>query len=93
MPKWVQLGRRKSDIGLMIDFHKKRGLVRANTAWIAGYPLEMIPRGLNDSQTGMVLIHSKWNELYFLIERKDWSEDNYFAYAEKRFAELGVREP
>lgn len=93
MPPWVQLGRRHSDIGLMIDFHKERAIVRANTAWVQGTPLEIIPSGLNDFATGMVLINRKWNDLYFLIERNTWKEDDYFNYAEKRILELGIKKP
>lgn len=93
MPSWVQLGRRRSDIGLMIDFHKNRALVRANTMWIQGCPLEIIPEGPAGFQVGMVLINRKWHDLYFLIERKTWKEEDYFDYAEKRILELGIEMP
>lgn len=93
MPPWMQLGRRRSDIGLMIDFHKHRAIVRAHTAWIQGCPLELIPEGPSGFYTGMVLVSRKWNDLYFLIERKTWKEDDYFDYAEKRILELGIKKP
>lgn len=94
MPKWIQLGRRRFDLGLMIDFHKKRAIVRANTAWITGgIDLEIIPSGANDYAPGMVLINRDWHELYFLIEREGWDEDDYFEYAAKRLKELKVEKP
>ena len=93
MPEWIQLGRRRSDIGLMVDFHKKRMLVRANTAWIDAIDLEIIPGGVNDWAPGMVLTKRYWKNIYTLIERQDWDEDDYFNYARKRFKELGIKRP
>ncbi len=93
MPKWIQFGRRHNDLGLMIDFHKRRAIVRANTAWIQGIDLEIIPSGINDYAPGMVLIHRDWHEIYFLIERFDWNEDDYFTFAEKKFLEHNIKKP
>ncbi len=93
MPNWVQLGRNPADIGLMVDFHKQRAIVRANTALVDGVDLEVIPSGANNYAPGMVLIHRNWLELYFLIEREGWSEDDYFDYAAKRFKELRIEKP
>ena len=93
MPEWIQFGRRYNDLGLMIDFHNKRGIVRANTAWIKGIDLEVIPSGVNDYAPGMVLIHADWNEIYFVIEREGWDEEDYFNYAQKKFLEHNIRKP
>lgn len=87
------LGRRIRDIGLMVDFHRKRAIVRANTAWIDGTELEIIPSGPNDYAPAMVLIHRDWDDIYFLIERNGWVDEEYFAYARKRFDELNIKKP
>jgi len=93
MPNWIQFGRRHNDLGLMIDFQKERAIVRANTAWIQGIDLEIIPSGINDYAPGMVLIHRNWRDIYFLVEREDWNEDDYFIFAEKKFLEHGIKRP
>ncbi len=93
MPTWIQFGRRKKDIGLVVDFHKHRAIVRANTAWIKGTQLEQIPPGPSQFSPAMVLMSRDWKNIYFLIERDDWDEDNYFKYALKRMGELGITKP
>lgn len=88
------LGRRATDIALVVDFGELRGIVRANTAWMpSGIALEIIPSGVNNYAPGMVLLNDEWEEVYFLIERSGWIDQEYFDYAEKRFRELNIKNP
>jgi len=84
---------KEGTLALAINFHKKRGVVRANTAWIEGLYLENVPVGLNGYGPGMVLIHREWSNLYFLIERHDWGEVEYFKLADKLFKKKGIAKP
>ena len=93
MPEWVALGRRQNDLGLMVDFHKTRAIVRANTSWIMGHALESIEAGLSGYAPGMVLIHKDWRDVYFAVEREHWDENDYFEFAERRFKELKIKNP
>lgn len=93
MPESVVIGRKKNDFGFFVDFHKKRAMVRANTGWIDGTALEIIPAGPSGYYQAMVLIKRDWRDIYFLTERAAWSEDDYFRYAEKRQKELGITRP
>lgn len=93
MPEFIQLGRRRSDIALLVRFREKILLVRANTAWIDAIDLEIIPSGVNDYAPGMVLTKRYWKNLYLLIEREGWKENDYIGYARKRFKELGIKRP
>lgn len=98
MPEWVAMGSEGHGYSVVFDFRKWRtgecrGMVRANTALVQGTPLELIPAGKSGYEPGMVLVHQKWQELYFLIERDGWEEQDYFDYAEKRFKELHVERP
>lgn len=98
MPEWLAIGVEGRSYGVVFDFRKWkrgecRGMVRANTALVQGIPLEVIPAGRSGHEPGMVLVHQKWQEIYFLIDREGWSEQDYFDYAEKRFKELGVKNP
>ena len=93
MPEYIQLGRRHNDIALLVNFRAKVLLVRANTAWINAIDLEIIPSGINDYAPGMVLTKRYWKNLYLMIERQDWDQDDYINYARKRFKELGIKRP
>ena len=43
---------------------------------------------------GVVLIHQDWGgRMYFLGERHEWTEDQYFEHADKLFKELGIENP
>lgn len=70
-----------------------RSVVRANSAFVHGFELESISEGINEHKPAMILVHRDWHELYFLNERKGFTEDNYFELAEKRFKELGIVNP
>ncbi len=93
MPSYLVLGRRKRDIGLMIDFGKTRAIVRANTAWIEGITLEKIDLGPNELRTGMVLIHKNWRNLYFLKERTGWIDEDYFDLASDLLKQRSIDNP
>jgi hypothetical protein len=88
------IGRNENDIGALFNFRKLRGMVRANTARIEdGTPLESMPEGSSGLAPGMVLAHAKWSRLYFVCERENWTEDDYFNYADRRFRALGISKP
>lgn len=87
MCSYVLLCRKEGDFGLMIDFHRKRAIVRANTAWIKGIYLEEIPEGYNGFHPGMVLVKYDWGSLYFLRERRGWEEEDYFDRAKELMKE------
>lgn len=93
MPKWISIGRRRNDFGLMVDFFKKRAIVRANTAFIDGMSLDEIPPGLSGFYPALVLIRREWKNIYFINEHRNWNDDDYFQYANKRLAELEITEP
>lgn len=93
MPEWVALGYYGEGYGLVIDFRRKRGMVRTNTDLVQGTPLEVIPPGSSGYAPGIVLIRRDWQDLYFVIEREGWEEDDYFEYAEKRIQELKIKNP
>ena len=93
MPSWIALGRRKYDYGLMVDFNRQRALVRANTLWIEGIALEPIQPGRSEYGPAMVLIHRDWRNLYFLNERPDWTDDDYFDWAEQLMNRKGIVKP
>lgn len=97
MPKYVRLGRRPDDIAGVWDFENLRnlrGMVRTNTDVIAqAIPLELIPMGKSGYGPGMILIHRDWKDIYGVIEREGWTEDDYFEYANKRFVDLGIERP
>lgn len=93
MPRWTTIGESEKDFGLSVNFHKHRAIVKANTSRVEGIELELIPPGVSGLSPAMILISRDWNDLYFLIERDGWVEADYFAYAQKRFKELGVKEP
>jgi hypothetical protein len=93
MPAYFVFGKRRNDFGLMVDFHEKRAIVRANTTWVEGVPLEEIPDGRNGFAPAMVLIRAEWKEQYFLKEREGWTDDDYFELAQKRMAIHGIRKP
>lgn len=93
MPAWVLVGRRRDDFGLVVNFHKHRAMVRANTKWIDGKPLEEIAPDANQRGPGMVLIHKDWKNIYFLNEREKWEEEDYFQLACKIMKERGILKP
>lgn len=93
MPNYVSMGRRKSDHAFVVDFHKHRALLRANTGLMEGVYLESIPPGSSGYKPGMVLVHRDWKNIYFLMEQPDWKEDDYFDYAEKKQKELNITKP
>ena len=93
MKGYFLFGRRHNDIGLMIDFNKTRAIVRANTAWVDGIALEEIPTGMSGYCQGMVLVHKDWLKVYFLVEREDWSDENYFKFAKKLIDQKGIKKP
>lgn len=93
MSSYVMLGVRANSFGLVVDFSKKRAIVRANTRWIEGVALENIPDGPNGYAPGMVLIHRDWRYLYFMAERADWNDDDYFSEANNLLKENKISEP
>lgn len=92
MPEWILTGRRQNDIKIMVLWKKSRAMIEADTALIQNaVDLEIIPGGQNGLARGIILTDANWgSQLYCLIKRADWTEDNYFDYAEKRFKELGL---
>ena len=60
---------------------------------IEGTQLEGIPVNSLGFQPGIVLYHRDWRDLYFLRERKNWKEEDYFEYAELRFKDLKIEHP
>ncbi len=79
----------------MYDFDRfpPRGIVRADTKWIDGIPLEAIPTSPSQFARAMILIHRNWDDVYFVAERVDWTDDQYFEYAARRFKDLGIKNP
>lgn len=74
----------------MFDFHRYRGILRADTKYIqGGIPLEEIEPG----HTSTILVHRDWNKMYYLNGRIGWTDEDYFKYATKRFEELGISTP
>lgn len=92
MSEWLTIGRRVGDIKFMHIWNKNRGMIEADTALIRNaVDLELIPGGFDGKARGIVLTDARWgSQLYCLIKRAEWTEENYFDYAEKRFKELGV---
>lgn len=82
MPSYFVFGKKPNDFSLMVDFQKKRAIVRANTAFIEGTYLEPVPPGINGYCPGMVLVSKDWRNVYFLIERSEWDDSQYFKLAE-----------
>lgn len=106
-PLVIRIGRRRTDVEIVLDWHSERGLVKCNLAYVQGdvVYLEEIPTRLIHNSTpqeelertkagqkihhskvqmGMVLIHRKWGKrFYFMNERKDWTENDYFERAEE----------
>ena len=97
----IRLGRRKSDVTIILEWAVKRGLVKCNVAYVTGVYLEEIPSRLVPKETvrnvmtlkpevvyekiqmAMVLVKRDWgNKLFFMNERRDWNEDDYFEAAE-----------
>jgi|GEM_PF-5450350 len=94
MPKWIALGRRRNDFGLMANLPKDAWLIiRTNTLGIAGIDLELIPPASSGLHPAMVIIHGDWQKIYFVVEREAWNESQYFEFAQKRFKELGIKKP
>ena len=77
----------------MIPIEQRRGIVKVDIAQVAGVPLETIPKAGNGRYSAMVLTKGTWRNLYFVIERKGWSEDEYFAFAERLLSERGILRP
>lgn len=77
----------------MIPIEQRRGIVKVDTAHVAGVPLETIPQGGNGRYSAMVLTKGTWRKLYFVNERKGWGEDEYFAFAERLLSERGISSP
>lgn len=93
MPDYVRLGAHEDDIALNVDFSRKRAILRANTSQVGGTELELIPPGHSGLHPAMILWKRGWKDIYFLIERQGWNEDDYFNYAEKRFKDLNLSLP
>ena len=88
MPARVEIGK-----GNIVHFRKNRLIIRANTNRAMGIALEHIPLGRSGLSPAMVLTHQKWKQMYFLVEREGWEEDDYFDLAEERFEALGITKP
>jgi len=83
-------GRRKSDRIAMFDFHRYRGILRANTKYIeGGIPLEEIEPG----HTSLILVHRDWDKMYFLNGRIGWTDEDYFRWAAQRMKDIGIANP
>lgn len=93
MPSYLSIVNERRQISFMIDFHKHRALMKAKTAMIQGVPLEEIPEGPSGFAEGIVLIHRDWKNLYFLIERKTWKEEEYFFLARELIRKKGIVRP
>ena len=96
----VKLGRRKTDVSIILEWAVKRGLIKCNVAYVEGVYLEEIPTRLIPKSTdrivvkgirvvyekiqmGIVLVKRDWgSKLYFMNERQDWEEDDYFQAAD-----------
>ncbi len=72
---------------------RTRGAKLANTAAIDGVGLDEIPWGSHGERMGMVLVHRNWKRIYFVRERTDWTEDEYFQYAMDRIEDMGIIDP
>lgn len=78
----------------MNDFRKGFSMFQANTAEVDdSIDLEIIPGGPSGFAPGMVINYAKWDSLYCVIKRDDWTEHDYYNYAKKRLKDLGVTRP
>jgi hypothetical protein len=97
MQKILTIGRRKNDVAVMFDLDREvpRGIARADTRFVGwrGVALEEIPVSRNGQEVAMILVHRDWDAFYFVNERPDWKDDQYFEFAVKRFKELGIEKP
>lgn len=74
-----------------MDFHRKRGMVKVETKWVDGIPLEDINPGQNDSYRAIALVNERWgSRVYFVNERASWKEDDYFELAERLLWKKGI---
>lgn len=91
--KFIILGKRRNDLALVLDFRNKRAIVRSNTKYVQGIALEEIPAGPSGYYKAMILFHNDWNNIYFLIERLGWDDNDYFDFAQKRMDEFNILKP
>lgn len=81
------------DIDINMDFHKTRMRIKMNTNLIDGVALETIPLVGVDYSPAIVLIHRDWRRMYFVREKLDFTDDDYFEYANKMIQEHGIENP
>lgn len=88
----INFGRRRDDGKLIVNFAERREILWANTRYIKGFYLDELPDDVDGTLTyAMILINDRWNgKLYFLQKRNDWTKNDYFNFADKRFKQLGI---
>lgn len=90
---YIAFHQRNGQLCFVVDFHKERCVVRANTAWIEGIYLDQIPGGENKFAPGMVLYKRGWENIYFVKERPNWGEEEYFRYAGRIMRRENIKTP
>lgn len=73
----------QKSLSQMVEFNRKRGILKTDIAMIRGIELEPIPKSRNGIKQGMALVSRDWNVIYFLRERIGWDDECYFDYAER----------
>lgn len=96
MPRLFLLGEVDA-FAVSVNLHRNRAIVKAKTQNAKGAPvgvkLESLIPGPNQFFPAMVLVHRDWRNLYFLIEREGWTEDDYFRHAERLLDEKRIINP
>ena len=94
MPQYIRLGRRSTDPIVMMDWHKKRGMAKADARYAHGIRLEEINVATGGAEKAIALVSEKWGSVvYFVNVRSTWKEDDYFELAERLMWKKGIVQP
>lgn len=72
------------------DWHAKRAIRRAKYLYEIVNPLEPIEPSPGQIVRAVGILRYAWRDWYYLKERDGWSEDDYFAYADKLMKDQGI---
>jgi hypothetical protein len=74
-----------------MDFSRKEDVVDVDYRIMEGVPLESM-----DSCQGFkckAVMKRGWSRWYYLIPRATWEKADYLKFADKRLAEIGIKNP